>query len=139
MIEKRPQSGFEELEHTADWAMRVWAPEPAALFTECVRGMYALSGIEIGAGQRVQRQIALNAEDRETLLVDFLSEILFLAEDEGLAFDELEVQISEQGLTANVQGAAVAAIRKEIKAVTYHGMAIEQDGAEYSVQVVFDV
>ena len=139
MIEKRPQSGFEELEHTADWAMRVWAPNLSSLFVECVWGMYALSGIEVGAGQRVQRQIALNAEDRETLLVDFLSEILFLAEDEGLAFAELEVQISEQGLTANLQGAAVAAMRKEIKAVTYHGMSIEKENGEYSVEVVFDV
>jgi len=139
MIEKRPQSGYEELDHTADWAMRVWAADPATLFAACVRGMYALSGIEVGAGERVQRRIAMEAPDRETLLVDFLSELLFLAEEDGLAFDQLEIELNGTKLVAQLSGGPVAAIRKEIKAVTYHGMSIKQAGGEYSVEVVFDV
>jgi SHS2 domain-containing protein len=139
MIEKRPPSGFEELEHTADWAMRVWAPDPATLFAACARGMYALAGIEVEDRDRVQRRIALEAPDRETLLVDFLSELLFLAEEDGLAFDQLEIELNGRQLSAQLGGGPVAAIRKEIKAVTYHGMSIKQADREYSVEVVFDV
>jgi SHS2 domain-containing protein len=139
MNEKRPQSGFEELEHTADWAMRAWAADLPGLFVECARGMYTLSGIEVGLGERVQRRVELEAPDRETLLVDFLGELLFLAEDDGQAFDQLDIQLNGTKLVAQLTGGPVAAIRKEIKAVTYHGMSIKQEGGQYSVEVVFDV
>ena len=81
-------SGFEEMEHTADWELRVWAADLIHLLDQAARGMYALSQLELAAGPRVARSFEIPFVDAESLLVDFLSEILFFGEGEGLAFDK---------------------------------------------------
>ncbi|MFA5873569.1 MAG: archease [Anaerolineales bacterium] len=46
---------YEELPHTADWCLRVWAADMAGLFAEAARGMNALSGVRLAPGLRVER------------------------------------------------------------------------------------
>jgi len=66
------EQGHRELEHTADWALEVWASDLAALLAESARGMYGLMGVVLADGRRQRRQLELAAADRESLLVDFL-------------------------------------------------------------------
>jgi len=130
---------FEEIQHTADWSLRVWAATLPELFAEAARGMTALAGARLAAAPRTSRTIEISSLDIEGLLVSFLSEILYLGEEEKLAFDEFKIQIVENRVSAEITGAAIRSIDKTIKAVTYHNLLIRQASRGYEVEIVFDV
>ncbi len=131
--------GWREFEHTADWGLEVWAPDLAALLSQAALGMYALMGVELADEPRQSRELALDAPDPETLLVEFLSELLFLGESEHLAFDLLEVQVDGTHLEAVVDGAPVLTQAKEVKAVTFHGLEVRETDRGLTTRIVFDV
>jgi SHS2 domain-containing protein len=132
-------SGFHEIEHTADWQLEVWAPDLPGLFEQAARGMLSLMGAQIAPGERVEREIQLYASDAETLLVGFLEELLYLLESEDLAFDAFDIQTDGKLLNARLAGGGVEEMSKEIKAVTFHNLAIERSEEGLRVRVVFDV
>jgi SHS2 domain-containing protein len=134
-----PQAGFEELPHTADWALRVWAPDLAGLFAESARGMNAIAGARPAAGPRVERTFEAQASDPESLLVRFLSELVYAAEQERLVFDRFEITLDDTHLRVGMSGAPLTALTKEIKAVTYHNLRIRPSERGYEVEIVFDV
>jgi protein archease len=131
--------GFTEIEHTADWALRVWAPDRNGLFTQAAKGMYWLMETTLQAAPRVEQRLALDGLDAESLLVSFLSELLYLGETAGLGFDQFEVATQDHRLQAVLRGAPIAGQTKEIKAVTYHNLAIQPTAAGLTVTIVFDV
>jgi SHS2 domain-containing protein len=130
---------FEELPHTADWCLRVWAVDMAGLFTESAIGMNALTGVRLAEGPRARRTFETAAPDPESLLVTFLSELVYAAEQEHLAFDRFEAKVKSQVLKVEMEGAPIISIDKAIKAVTYHNLKIRQTGRGYEVEIVFDV
>jgi SHS2 domain-containing protein len=133
------RAGFEELPHTADWALRVWAPDLAGLFAESARGMNALSGARPVAGPRLERTFNAEAPDPEDLLVRFLSELVCAVELERLVFDRFEIAVREGRLQVAMSGAPLEALTKAIKAVTYHNLHIRRTARGYEVEIVFDV
>jgi SHS2 domain-containing protein len=138
-MQATPQRGFRELSHTADWQLEVWAPTLAELFTLAALGMYSLANIEISAEPKFNRDLELSTEDLETLLVSFLSELLYFVEDEGLAFDQINLSLDGFQMQAHLSGGKIKRQDKEIKAVTYHNLEISFQDQLYQVQIVFDV
>lgn len=136
---KEIAAGYREQEHTADWELEVWAHDLPELFVQSALGMMALSGAQLESEPRVERSLLLEAPDSESLLVNFLGELLFLAEMEGLAFNVFEILIHENILEGRMQGAPLAWRDKEIKAVTYHNLSIRQTSRGFEVRLVFDV
>lgn len=132
-------AGFRELSHTADVEIEVWAPDLPGLLVQAARGMYALAGIRLEAENRLERAVELRARDGESLLVSFLTELLYLCEVEGLAFDDIRPQVDGYALQARLGGAPVASQRREIKAVTYHDLAVRASERGYEARIVFDV
>lgn len=135
----RPTSGFEEIPHTADWAMKVWAEDLASLFAEAARGMNALQGIQQGPGPRLRRIFEHEAADDETLLVAFLSELIYLEEQEELTFDGFRIDLQSARLRAEMEGQSLASVQKPIKAVTFHNLQIVQTERGCEAVIVFDV
>ena len=132
--------GFEEISHTADWSVRVWAEDLPLLFAEAARAMNSLSGTSAGSGPRVQRVFETEAPDGESLLVAFLSELLYYQEQEDLAFDTFELfEVKSSKLKVEMEGAPIAASEKAIKAVTYHNLKIEKTDEGFETTIVFDV
>lgn len=132
--------GFKEIEHTADWALRVWAPDLSTLFVQTAAGMYSLAQVQLKTGEQITRSIRLQAPDAESLLVLFLEEILFYGEQNDEGFDRIEVTIDQDFLLeAQISGGIISSRQKEIKAVTFHNLAIQETGVGYQVEVVFDV
>jgi SHS2 domain-containing protein len=131
--------GFEEISHTADWSVRVWAADLPALFAEAAQAMNSLAGTVIAQGPRQPRTFEAEAPDAESLLVAFLSELVYYQEQENLAFDDFELQLEAQRLRGAMEGAQIASIDKAIKAVTYHNLKIEESSRGIEVVIVFDV
>ena len=138
MIDK-DRSGFEEIEHTADWELHVWAPDLPRLLEQAARGMYELSETRLMIGDREEFNFEFPFTDNESLLVDFLSELLFLGEDQGFAIDEFDLSFDGTHLNARLGGAPIEEQNKEIKAVTYHRLKIRETRSGVDVRIVFDV
>ncbi len=132
-------SGFREKEHTADWELDVWAPDLPGLLVEAARGMYWLMGARLEHGQRQHRSIAFSGEDDESRLVSFLQELLYLCETEGLGFDQVEITVDGNHGRAELSCAALAHLGKEVKAVTYHNLAVHETSKGLQATLVFDV
>jgi SHS2 domain-containing protein len=131
--------GFEEVSHTADWSARVWAPDLPTLFKEAARAMNSLSGTVIGTNDRVSRALEVEGPDPESLLVAFLSELVFYQEQENLTFDDFDLRVAGQWLKVAMEGAQTESVDKAIKAVTYHNLKIERNTEGFETTIVFDV
>jgi SHS2 domain-containing protein len=131
--------GFEEISHTADWSARVWAGDLPSLFMEAARAMNALAGTVIGTGPRLTRTFKAEGPDAESLLVAFLSELVYYQEQENLAFDAFELEVEGHTLKAEMEGAEILSSEKAIKAVTYHNLKIEKSKEGFQTTIVFDV
>ncbi len=80
----------------------------------------------------------------DRLMVDWLSELLYLHDVEYLLFKEFTVgSLGEDGLEAVVKGEpfqeGVHVIKTEIKAVTYHQIKVEKEKGGWKAQVIFDL
>ncbi len=133
---------FEEISHTADVKIRASAPTLEALFSEAFNAlMQVLYGPDRHGGER--REIILDAEDRESLLRDFLSEVLFIAEVDGLVFCGAEIHIEGCHLASVLDGEPFDrrrhALGTEVKGISYSGLAITNDANGYMLDIVFDV
>ncbi|HEU4745145.1 MAG TPA: archease [Anaerolineales bacterium] len=131
--------GFEEVSHTADWSARVWAPDLPSLFKEAARAMNSLSGTVIGTGERVSKTLEVEGPDVESLLVAFLSELVYYQEQENLTFDVFDLRIAGQWLKVAMEGAEIESVDKAIKAVTYHNLKIRRNAEGLETTIVFDV
>ncbi len=134
-------ASFQEVGHTADLALRVEGADLATLFATAARGMYHLMGCTAEDDARpVTREITLEAPDVETLLVDWLGELLYLFDVHAECLNDCEVLVVERGrLRARVRGYAEATAQRGIKAVTYSGLRITETPEGCLATVTFDV
>ncbi len=132
---------YEEIEHTADLALRCGGPDLDTFFRSAAMGMYHLMGIgKTPADGTLTKTVALDAMDMESLLVDWLGELAYLAETENLVFGTIQFQtLSATRIEAVLTGSRVSRIDKVIKAVTFHQLEIQKTHEGYAATVVFDV
>ena len=84
--------------------------------------------------------VLLTARDRETLLVDWINELIGLSEIEGRAFNEVRgLRLTETALDAEVRGRAVTETVSPLKAATLHGLSLQREGTRWKAEVVIDV
>jgi len=140
---RSPMAGvrrYEEVEHTADAAIRVYGRDLPELFANAAHGMFELLADMEELQPTSEREISLVAPDLETLLVDWLGELLYLREAHGEVYKEFEIAtLSPTELRAVAKGGKGFVRRMDIKAVTYHGLKIERGEEGYVATVVFDV
>lgn len=136
-----PGGFFEEIDHTADLALRCGGQDLDALFRSAALGMYRLMGIDAaGAPSGATHRVGLEAPDLESLLVDWLSELAFLAEVRKRVFPFIRFEIlNATRLEALLSGGASGQLTTTIKAVTYHDLRIIETPEGYETTVVFDV
>jgi carboxylate-amine ligase len=90
-------------------------------------------------GERLRRAVAVEARDRATLLADWLGELAFLAETEGLVPERVaELELEDRALRAVVEGRRGSPAHL-VKAATYHRLALERTGDRLRARGVLDV
>jgi len=136
-----PRIAFEEIEHTADRALRIYGRNLEELLLNAAFGLNRLMGADEDPGATPQtKSIVLDAEDAEGLLVEWLSELAFWAESEMLVFGKFDLQtVSATHIRAAVAGRQVTKLERHIKAVTYHNLEIVKTETGLEATVVFDV
>jgi SHS2 domain-containing protein len=135
-----PSFRFEEVEHTADLALKVHGHSLEEIFVNAACGLFSLMADLENLSLSVSREVHLGAPDRESLLVDWLNELLYLHEVEEEIYTRFEIEtLSSTALSAIVWGAKVTASKLTVKAATFHDLEIRETEGGYMTTVVFDV
>lgn len=135
---------YEIFEHTADLGLRIIAADLPSLFADAARGLTSVIVANIDEVRPV-REIALSVDGTalDELLFDWLSEVLYTFESERLLLSQFDVQLTPSGLKATARGEPLDlerhALEHEIKAVTYHGLKVEQTPAGWLAEVIVDI
>ncbi len=132
--------GYEEVDHVADWAFLVRGRDLAELFTNAARALCRLEHGEPGEDVTVSREFEVEGVDRESLLVNWLNELLFLEQTRREAYHEFDiVEINDTHLRARIHGAPERSAQRHIKAVTFHNLEVKQTALGWEATLVLDV
>ena len=133
-------SHFLEVEHTADRAFTVRARDLPELFARAAQGLAMIQGQPTGTQETIGREVEVSGVDLETLLVNWLNEILYLQDVHKEAYSRFQVvAITDTALRAFLYGEANSSIRRIIKSVTFHGLKIEHLPDGWEASLVLDV
>lgn len=133
---------YEILEHTADIGLRARGETLAEVFTTATEGMMAIAGTwQPGEGEEVP--IEAGAGDLAGLLVEWLGEALYVQDSRSAGVAGVRVEVVEGG---RAEGALLVrpfagdpSEGVQIKAVTYHQLAVERSAGGWTATVFFDI
>ena len=140
--------GHEFLPHTADAGLRAWAPDLPALFEEAAAALGELSAdVAPHAPSGIAQRIDLAAGDLPGLAFGWLGELIGLVDVRGAiagtSVDELAREGGQWRLQAWVTllpfGGATVRRRADVKAPTYHRLAVEQTEGGWSMTAYLDI
>lgn len=137
---------YEILDHTADAKFRAVGDTLEKAFSEAVKAFGEIVGSDPEAGD-TRHSIEIESENRESLLFDFLDELVLLQDTEGVAVchaEELEIRETENGYSLNAtvwtDNITAGMNLLDIKAPTYNEMeATYYEGEGWVVQAVLDI
>ncbi|MCK6482712.1 MAG: archease [Phycisphaerae bacterium] len=133
-------------DHTADIGIEAHARDWPGALEESARGLMACIGylVSPAGGRGELRRIDLQAATREDLLHDWLAELLFCFETARLMPVRFKFRrADEQRIVADVHFRPVdpdnSRFRREVKAVTYHGIEVSEEKRKMVVRVIVDI
>ncbi len=132
---------FEEIPHTADWSFRAFGADLRELFANAAHALFTLQGaVANDRASAVTRRVQIEGIDYESLLVNWLNELLFAQEQYREVYDAFRIEeLSPTALSARIRGKPRAKMDKIIKAVTFHNLRVEQTREGWQAVVVVDV
>ncbi|MDD5449419.1 MAG: archease [Candidatus Omnitrophica bacterium] len=135
---------YELIPHTADIGIRAYGKDLRELFTNAAYGMFDIIADLDGLTPSVSQSIEVKAANREELLAAWLAELLYHFYTKQIIFFDFNIEkLDDTSLDAKASGRHVGEnrnrLKTEIKAVTYHELKIEENRAELSATVIFDV
>lgn len=134
----------ELFEHTADLGLRATAADLDTLFAEMAKCLFtAIVEEPASVEPKFETTVLIDGTDREYLLFDWLRHLLRLFDEGKEVYREFEVKVLEAGLTAIAFGEPLNPARHplnhEVKAVTYHGLKVEQTADGWLAEVIVDI
>jgi len=133
------------IDHTADLGIEVEADSLKGLFKNAALSLTHLILGEIPKeGKQEESTLKIEGEDLEDLMVNWLSEILYLFEGEKKVLKDLEIEdMDSKKLNAILRLVPFDPERYEpqceIKAVTYHQLKVEKMDGKWKARIIFDV
>ena len=135
---------FELLEHPADIGFRATAPTLPDLFVESALAMLSIAADPANVEPRHEYPISVESGDIESLLVDWLNEVLYWFDGRRIAFHDFRLEsFSPTAIQAIGRGEPRDAERHQarliVKAVTYHQLRIEERHGAWIAEVFLDI
>ncbi|GAH33369.1 unnamed protein product [marine sediment metagenome] len=137
------EKDFEILDHTADVGIIAYGNDMKQAFTNTAKGLFSLITELDNINEVLYRDIELVAPDQESLLVEWLNELIYLFDAENVIFRRFDiVELDDTRLKARSYGERVDSskhkLKTGVKAATYHMLKVDKtDGCK--VQVLFDI
>ena len=134
---------FEIINHTADVGIIAYGADINQAFANAARALFSLITELDSVEEVLHRDIELTAPDQESLLVNWLNELIYLFDTENIIFKRFEItQLNNTRLRARSYGEKVNhskhTLKIGVKAATYHMLKIDK-GDGYKAQVLFDI
>jgi SHS2 domain-containing protein len=144
MTERANMPPFRILEHTADIGFEAFGATRQEVFRNAGRALTHLMVDLETIAPREMKALRAEASDMPSLLVNWLSEILYLFDAEGRLFRDFDFDtLTEQSLTATARGERFDRQKHQvkllIKAVTYHQLDLMETAEGWRAQVYVDI
>ena len=135
---------FKFLDHTGDLGIEIYGQNLRELFENAGESLFHVITDPSTVEEKVEKEITLNYGDLETLMVDWLSELLYLHDTEGLLLRRWQVRrIGEGCFEATTWGEFFHEgrhkIRTGVKAVTFHQLEVKEKGGRWQARVILDL
>ena len=135
---------YQAIDHTGDLGMLVFGADLRELFVHAAWGLFDLMTDAERIEPRLNRDLTVEAIDLEDLMVRWLGELLYAYDTHrflavNAAFHTLEPTRLQAILRGETFDATRHPIDTEIKAVTYHQIAVERLDAGWQARVIFDI
>ena len=135
---------FDIIDHTADIGIAAYGADIKQAFANAALGLFSLIADLTNVGENVERSVELWAEDEESLLVEWLNELIYIFDVEHIIFKRFEIDnLTRNYLKARCFGEEIERARHKlkmgVKAATYYMLKITKDDDGYKAQVIFDV
>jgi SHS2 domain-containing protein len=132
---------YEILEHKADLKIRTFGKTKEELFENAMVGMFGGARYEKEVkSQKSKVKIEISSPDLPSLLIDFLSEVLYLCETKKLVFEKVKFQkFTDNEIEAILIGKKLNRMGVHIKGVTYHDLEISQRNKTWQATILFDI
>jgi len=142
-------AGYAQIDHTADVGVSAWGPTPASAFAEVALGMFAIMldadpTTWQGAGEPAEHRVRVSGSGWPLLLVNWLSELLFLFEVERFVPRTICLtECAPPHCAATLIGTRLASMDEaagtSVKAVTYHRLAVDVSPEGAEIRVILDI
>ena len=134
---------FEILDHTADVGIIAYGADMSQAFANAARGLFSLITELDDVEEVLHRDIELTATDEESLLVEWLNELVYQFDTENIIFKRFDIiQLDNTHLKARSYGEKADSskhkLKTGVKAATYHMLKVGK-GDVCKVQVLFDI
>jgi len=142
MENKKYQKKFKFLEHTADIKFQAFGKNAEDLFENCALALRDSISQGIKVKENKRKTIKAEGKDYESLLYNFLEEIIYLLDAENFLIVKVEkMKIDKLKLKAVIVGdnASDYKFTNSVKAVTYNDMFVKEEHGKWTSQVVLDV
>jgi len=135
---------FRTLEHTADVGFEAFGATREEVFANAARALINLIVDLDTINPREEVTLHIHGPDAESVLVNWLSELLYLQDAEGWLFRDFEIQsLHDDSLSALARGEKFQSSRHQVKllvkAITYHQLALEKTSQGWRAQVYVDI
>lgn len=135
---------YRVLEHTADVGFEAWGATREEAFASAACALQDLMVDLTAIAPREEMVLRIEGEDAPALLVNWLSHILYLFDAEGRVFHDFKVQrLEDRALEAVAHGEkfdrALHTVKLQVKAITYHQLALEQTPEGWRARVFVDI
>jgi len=133
---------FKFLSHTADLKFRAYGKNLNEAFENAGLAFFESITNTKKVEPSNKKEIKISAQDKESLLYDFLEELLILQEADKYLFSKFKVTIKDNTLTASLWGEKINnkhEMRSVVKAITYNEMKIIKEKGKVTLQVVLDI
>ncbi|MBE0480762.1 MAG: archease [Dehalococcoidia bacterium] len=134
---------FEIIDHAADIGLAAWGETFEEALAGLAEGMFSIMADLGTIEERLCRKVKVESPDQESLVVDWLNELLYIADIERLVFCRFEITgLAGCGLLAECHGERIDPAKHRlgpaVKAATYHMLAVER-GDCYRIKVILDI
>ena len=136
--------GYRLIDHTADLGVEATGEDFADALAYIATGMFSIVADLDAVVARDSIHVEVESRSRESLVVDWLNELLYRFEGEGFVPKGFEVVVDEAGTALQARCVGEAADRERhrlspsVKAATYHGLQVSRNG-EWRIRVVLDM
>jgi SHS2 domain-containing protein len=135
---------YEVFDHTADLGLRIRASTLQELFALAARGLFSIIVENLDDVRPAESaRFSIDGREHDYLLFDWLAELLYAFETKRLLLVEFDVRLTDTGLQATARGEPADPTRHrldhEIKAITYHGLHVEQTSDGWQAEVIVDI